>query len=99
MNEYIILNRTTIQQRIEELKKLQIIHSDSGDFPNKIMYEKVITEKLTLQYLLSQSTPLIPEIKKAFDEGAKLKWKGILIKKFELEQQKQNYISNLKLDI
>ena len=87
MGEYIIINKTAIQKRIEELKTTLII-SDKN--------EKEIS---ILEQILSQSTPLIPEIENAFDEGVKLKWEGILIKKSELEQQKQEYISNLKLDI
>ena len=88
MGEYIIINKTAIQKRIEELKA-----TDTAS------WEYQLGQINTLNEVLSQSTPLIPEIEKAFDEGVKLKWEGILIKKSELEQQKQDYISNLKLDI
>lgn len=88
-DEYIIINKTAIQKRIEELR--QVCNKELGYASDKIYFE--------LDNFLSQSTPLIPEIEKAFDEGVKLKWEGILIKKSELEQQKQDYISNLKLDI
>jgi hypothetical protein len=89
--EYIIINKTAIQKRIEELEKAQ--------------KENLLTEaiwafaKQELKQILSQSTPLIPEIEKAFYAGFKTKQQGILIKRTEYAQQKQDYISNLKLDI
>ena len=49
-----------------------------------------------LKQILSQSTPLIPEIEKAFEAGRKL-----TLDSFEEEdfQDYENYISNLKLNI
>ena len=96
MTEYIIINKTAIQQRIEELEKERKKLNRFIDTTTYTTLDNLIKQ---LQNILSQSTPLIPQIEKAFDEGAKLKWEGILIKKSELEQQKQDYISNLKLDI
>ena len=45
---------------------------------------------MILKELLSQSTPLIPEIEKAFDAG---------MYQDADYQYKQDYISNLKLDL
>ena len=53
----------------------------------------LISEIKALKQILSQSTPLIPEIEKAFDEGA-----GYLDITLPVECKKE-YISNLKLDI
>ncbi len=56
-DEYIIINKSTLEKRIEELKSSLMI-SDKN--------EKEIT---TLKQILSQSTPLIPEIEKSWEDG------------------------------
>ena len=90
-DEYIIIKKTAIQKRIEELEKAQ--------------KENPLTEaiwafaKQELKQILSQSTPLIPEIEKAFDEGFNSEeeiYKGNPTGKII---GKEDYISNLKLDI
>ena len=55
MSKYIIINADTIQKKIEELK----VYKDEPEIVQLKVYEEI----------LSQSTPLIPEIEKAFDEG------------------------------
>jgi len=102
--EYIIINKTAIQKRIEELEKEVAFYHKVGAShlnPNKV---KVETELSLLKQILSQyhicyhnalqSTPLIPEIEKAYDAGIKDK---------ELSQMFDNpkgrYVYNLKLDI
>lgn len=87
-DEYIIINKTAIQQRIEELENL--IEKHKG---NRICIEYRVELKL-LKQLLSQSTPLIPEIEKAFNAGFNFEkgWKGDY-------PNRKDYISNLKLDI
>lgn len=94
MNEYIIVNKTTIQKRIEELK------------PTLMISDKNEKEISTLEQILSQSTPLIPEIEKAYENGfgyySELLWdieKGYGDKRTVKGLNKQDYISNLKLDI
>jgi len=57
-NEYIIINKTAIQQRIEELHKLCV----EGEYPLSAF-------NVDLEHLLSQSVPLIPEIEKAWLDG------------------------------
>ena len=81
-NEYIIINKTAIQKRIEDLR--QVCNKELGYASDKIYFE--------LEHLLSQSTPLIPEIEKAFDVG-------FSTPDFCYKDDKQEYISNLKLDI
>lgn len=51
-----------------------------------------------LRILLSQSTPLIPEIEKAFDAGCAYTIGGHKDFK-QIHPDKKNYISNLKLDV
>ncbi len=90
-NEYIIVNKTTIEKRIEELKK-----------DGKIMWW---LERDTLQQIISQSTPLIPEIEKAFNVGVNSQFEvqeKNLTNKEDIRgyhQKKLINISNLKLDI
>lgn len=89
MSKYIIIDAEAIQKRIEELKER--IKSDSNE-------DKMITHHrvLELKQILSQSTPLIPEIEKAFEAGENnIDNDGCHIDK----EGKQDYISNLKLDI
>lgn len=61
--EYVIIDKTVIQKRIERLGKLS----------KKFYFREGIDEydfaKEELEGVLSQSTPLIPEIEKAFDAG------------------------------
>ena len=76
-DEYIIINKTAILKRIEELEK-----------GNESMWWK---ERDSLKQILSQSTPLIPEIEKAFGLGAANNAIG--------EPSLSDYITNLKLDI
>ena len=78
-DEFIIINKTAIQQRIEELHKLCV----EGEYPLSAF-------NVDLEHLLSQSVPLIPEIEKAFGAGCRCK---------DWIDGRQNYISNLKLDI
>ena len=84
MNEYVIINKTAIQQRIEEWENKygnEDIESSSEAF-------------ILMKEFLSQSTPLIPEIDKAYEAGT-------LDHELSLsfDYPKGRYISNLKLDI
>ena len=86
--EYIVVNKTAIQKRIEELEnKLKCE-------PNPFLNTSYRTELDTLKRILSQSTPLIPELEKAFD-ASWFKAHGVMANK---EKEKQDYILNLKLD-
>ena len=99
-NEYIIIDKTAIQKRIEELEKYneRFKHAKTRSpygipvNPTVAAWEATLS---TLKQILSQSTPLIPEIEKAFDSSW-FKAHGVRANK---EKEKQDYISNLKLDI
>ena len=75
------------------------------EYSDNSKYFYIIMGKIeSLQDFLSQSTPLIPEIEKAFDAGEK---RGYEIPSFQMRGMPVNtenptvkdYISNLKLDI
>lgn len=99
MNEYIIIDKDALLKRIEELEDLRkYSSSDNNDY-----YKGQI---MALNNILSQSTPLIPEIERAIEYG---------LSSFEdfdadsnydaasriqgLKEIQQDYISNLKLDL
>jgi len=95
-NEYIIINKTAIQKRIEELEQIEQELIKNG---HKFAVTRGKIDELIS--LLSQSTPLIPEIEKAFDAGYDLNtWEQLEIPNEERDYlNTQEYISNLKLDI
>ena len=96
-DKYIIINKTAIQQRIEELEEdIRFLDneepSDYPDIKKKVLIQNK-KELSILKQILSQSTPLIPEIEKAYFEG---ECYGIGT---DACTTKQDYVSNLKLDI
>jgi hypothetical protein len=94
--EYIIISKTTIQKRIEELES-KIIPNPNFDSEIDSHNLLFITKQNELNKILSQSTPLIPEIEKAFDAGRKLSDKSQLYTP-DFYWIKEEYISQLKLD-
>ena len=106
MNEYIIVNKTAIQKRIEELEKEIEFYDKVGALsinPNKVKAE---TELSLLKQILSQSTPLLSEIEKFvdlikwYDENSDVR----PTEEYPTENGNsyewfEDYISNLKLDI
>ena len=84
MDEYIIVNKTVLLKRIEELKQLTTRHIG---YAEQEVYDKI-------DNLISQSTPLIPEIEKAFDAGSERDEYG-----YGNANNKSDFISNLKLDV
>lgn len=104
-DEFIIINKTAIQQKIEELEKEYILLSNKSDRSLSDIEEEreIVSEQRALAKILSQSTPLIPEIEKTFDIGS-LKTEQCYNKTNGfvsgiIHTDKQDYISNLKLDI
>lgn len=91
--EYIIINKTAIQKRIEELESKR--GSDECSDPRDYSY---LCGKIhQLEQVLLFSTPLIPEIEKAF-KAAKIPYKVNDYGTFGYENA-EHYIENLKLDI
>ena len=98
-DEYIIINKTAIQKRIEELE-------DMKDDPDKLKdprdWSFVCGQLDILNFLLSKSTPLIPEIEKAWEHGYTRGYNCAFCEINHsdcLTPNKQDYIENLKLDI
>ena len=83
-NEYIIVNKTTIEERIAKLENIASAYSTIKE----------------LKQILSQSTPLIPEIEKAYNTGTNY---GCYLQGGSYDHNDnidiEDYISNLKLDI
>jgi hypothetical protein len=90
MEEYIIINKTAIQQRIEELDKLSQLRKGS-----RVTIEYHLEINI-LKQILSQSTLLIPEIEKLILMSS---ISDIDFIPDRVEKIKQDYISNLKLNI
>jgi hypothetical protein len=88
--EYIIISKTAIQKRIEELKNDEDSKSD-------------ISEEEILEDILFNSIPLEQEIEKVFDEARKLKTFNLEDIPLKVECgykiEKQDYLTQLKLDI
>lgn len=94
-DEYVVINKKTILKRIEELKK----DYDEKAKVNDDQWCSIIAGQIiALKQTISQSTPLIPEIEKAFDAGRKLSNRSQLYTP-DFYWTKENYISNLKLNI
>ena len=99
-DEYIIISKKAVQKELSRLKQQRNVEPDNYT-------QSYINGKIKqLEWVLSQSTPLIPEIEKAFTKGERYGWdsqKSIgnideMKEKIKL-QSLDNYISNLKLDI
>ena len=101
--KYVIINAEAIEARIEELKK---DYKQKAEINENQWCSIIAGEIIALKRILSQSTPLITEIEKAFTKGERYGWdsqKSIgnideMKEKIKL-QSLENYISNLKLDI
>lgn len=86
--EYIIINKTNIQKRIEQLGN-SVVHSSTEE-------SMLDSEIMNLYFILRKSTPLIPEIEKAYIQGVlDFQMKG---KEFTNGDEK-DYVNNLKFDI
>jgi hypothetical protein len=102
-DEYIIINKTAIQKRIEELEQIEQELIKNG---HKFAVTRGKIDELIS--LLFQSTPLIPEIEKAIQFGKDIRSeKSFINPNFDSPfvdyedstEETITYISNLKLDI
>lgn len=92
-DEYVIINKTSILKRIKELEKRSQLGLTDEEWNDERGQEKA------LKQILSQSIPLIPEIEKAFDAGKDYSDDINSLKPKLDYPDKQEYISNLKLNI
>ena len=94
--EYIIINKSQIEKRIEELKESLAVSESEND---NIRASIESFEIKQLEWCLSQSTLLIPEIEKAFDAGKEYGFYEAHNANAGDILDNETYISNLKLDI
>ena len=96
-DEYVIISKTAIQKRIEELESKII---PNPNFNSEIDSHNLLfmAKQNELNKIISQSTPLIPEIEKAYTKAFS---EGIVFGMHTEYKYKtsQDYIANLKLDI
>lgn len=83
MENYVIINKTDILKRIEELEENKLNVLLGSDIEIRV-----------LEQILSQSTPLITVLEDAFNAGSERGEYG-----YGNANYKQDYISNLKLEI
>lgn len=91
-DEYIIINKTAIQKRIEECEEVILELSDRNptdweEAKNKVLLKNK-TELNLLREILSKSTPLIPEIEK-YNELINV------LKQLEQDSKELPYINNI----
>ena len=109
MSKYIIVNAEAIQKRIEELEKWS-----SKEFYYREGIDEYDFAKEELEQVLSQSTPLIPEIEKAMDMAREIKDDSahdtftaedisgcteVCTYGWRYKTTNEDYISNLKLNL
>lgn len=88
-NKYVIINETEWLKVMEELETKRLKNPYSAYYT-----QPLDVEINTLKQVLSKGVPLIPVVERAFDAGQKHN------KLFPFScENKQDYISNLKLDI
>jgi hypothetical protein len=87
-DECVIINKSKLLKRIEELEEEQ---KQINEEKEPISLNINLKKQILIREILSQSTPLIPEIEKAFGLGAANNANG--------KPLLSEYISNLKLNI
>ena len=94
-NEYVVINKTELLKEIESLEDSLKVSESGGDMTRAAIESYQID---SLKWVLSQSTPFIPEIEKAFN-AAKIPYKYNNNMELNGFENSEHYISNLKLDI
>ena len=94
MDKYTIINESKLLRKIEEMEKQRDEYSFN---PNRTEdYYRYNSMIKVVKEILSQSTPLIPEVEKLIVMSS---ISNIDFLPDRVEKIKQDYISNLKLDI
>ena len=94
-NQYVIISKTAIQKRIEELEQVEqeLIKSGHRFAVTRGKIDELIS-------LISQSTPLIPVLEDCYENGiGSGKYQQEYGDNAKGSLSKQDYIKNLKLDI
>ena len=111
MNEYIIINKTNLEKRIEVLGRLRddllLTRRQDRDKSWDEQLQSYGDEITVLKLLLSQSKPLNPEIEKAYTHAGTMmhdrcishNWRGVYQKVHidRFENYKKDYINNLTI--
>lgn len=95
--EYIIINKTILEERVKELEKEIYEYRDEQDYLDGLMQEYNTIKGILRQ---SKSIPLLPEIEKAFDAGRMLSNKSQLYTPdfyWTKEEYIKTYVENLNL--
>ena len=96
-NEYVIVNKSSIQRRMEELEVWSKRNERVGEYDSEGL---IISE---LHHIISQSIPLIPEnikpLQELVDEGYDPYDSAHHLQVQRMLRVIQDYIANLKLDI
>lgn len=96
IDTYRIINAETIQQRIDGLKEEILISESQGD---KIRAAIETSEMKAYEETLSNSKPLEEELSKAIESSIQSFESNAYEVPERIEEIKQDYINNLKLDI
>ena len=91
-NEYVVINKT------EWLKVMETNQKPASHHDGIYVSEAQNARADLIEEILSKSTPLIPVVKKAFDAGGAYTL-GSHKEFTQTHPNKQDYITNLKLDI
>ena len=95
-DEYIIINKTEFEKILEDLEDLKRTQHANGELSN---FENTYGKIEGIKHVLSQSTPLIPEIEKTFN-ASKITTGMNQRNQFAYKyKNSKDYISNLKLEI
>ncbi|HQJ56229.1 MAG TPA: hypothetical protein PLH46_01175 [Caldisericia bacterium] len=92
-DEYVIINKSKLLKRIEELEEEQ---KQINEEKEPISLNINLKKQILIREILSQSTPLIPEVEKLIVMSS---ISNIDFLPDRVEKIKQDYISNLKLNI
>ena len=95
MSEYVIINKTDIEKKIEVLENLK---DNPDELKDSRDWSYVCGQLDILNTFKSQSIPLIPEIERSYNSGFTegTCFGATTIYKYETSK---DYIANLKLDI
>lgn len=94
--EYIIINKTALEERMKELKNA----ISKCILPEQQHLKDLFEQELEIKtQILSQSTPLIPEIQNGIYAGYKFARQNFYNADNTLQPKVQEYILNLKIDL
>jgi hypothetical protein len=98
MDNYVIIDRESIEKKIEEL----VLKKSKLDIDDIDGFNSISSMIAGLRFSISESTPLIPEIVKSFNAGERYGWDAVggienldRMKEIIPLRSLENYVSNL----